>query len=633
MTVPKQFVGLHAHSNFSTFDGLGYPDEHQAFAVENGLDAHALTDHGNMNGFPHAEQNARALAKKGIKFKFLPGVEAYYHPDLADWRASHAAAAEARKAAKKSEIVEEDVGVTVENEEETKDTSRPADPIRRRHHMVLLAKNRNGLQNIFQLISRSYNEGFYKFPRIDRAMLKQHGEDIVVTSACIGGALAYDVNEALRGCPTRSAHELDDPNRMEAALRAVGNTVDQITDAVGVENFFPEIQFNKLDMQHTVNRVLLEFSKRNGIPVIATADSHYCRPELWIEREIYKKLGRLKFEQIDPSLMPKDKSQLKCELYPKNAPQMWETYQDVKAGFDWYDDSVICGAIERTWDIAHSLIGDPSPDTSMKLPKFLVPAGMTPLAYLIELCKTGIREKGLHTKKEYVDRLRTELETIKTKDFALYFITMKSIIDIAKSKMLVGPGRGSAAGSLVCFILGITTIDPIKYGLLFERFISPSRKDSPDVDCIVSHHLVKTPVGYEKISDLVAGDTVIDINGTEKKVLACVTRNVEQKDVIHRIFIDISGTIGTIVCNGKHKLFKSDATFVRVDALAAGDELLSHGGTAKIVKIEHANCVTLTDITVEETASFQIVPFDVEVSDDGDMISIDDYIDTDENKS
>lgn len=633
MTVPKQFVGLHAHSNFSTFDGLGYPDEHQAFAVENGLDAHALTDHGNMNGFPHAEQNARALTKKGVKFKFLPGVEAYYHPDLADWRASHAAAAEARKAAKKSEIVEEDVGVTVENEEETKDTSRPADPIRRRHHMVLLAKNRNGLQNIFQLISRSYNEGFYKFPRIDRAMLKQHGEDIVVTSACIGGALAYDVNEALRGCPTRGAHELDDPNRMEAALRAVGNTVDQITDAVGVENFFPEIQFNKLDMQHTVNRVLLEFSKRNGIPVIATADSHYCRPELWIEREIYKKLGRLKFEQIDPSLMPKDKSQLKCELYPKNAPQMWETYQDVKAGFDWYDDSVICGAIERTWDIAHGLIGDPSPDTSMKLPKFLVPAGMTPLAYLIELCKTGIREKGLHTKKEYVDRLRTELETIKTKDFALYFITMKSIIDIAKSKMLVGPGRGSAAGSLVCFILGITTIDPIKYGLLFERFISPSRKDSPDIDCIVSHHLVKTLAGYERISSLKAGDSVIDMNGDEKKVLASVTRPVEMKDEIYRIFIDVSNTIGTIVCNGKHKLFKADKTYCRADLLEVGHELLSYGATAKIIKIEHANCETLTDITVEETASFQIVPFDVDVKEDGSMISIDDYIDTDENKS
>lgn len=633
MTAPKQFVGLHAHSNFSTFDGLGYPDEHQAFAVENGLDAHALTDHGNMNGFPHAEQNARALNKKGVKFKFLPGVEAYYHPDLSDWRKSHAAAAEARKAAKKSEIVEDDVGVTVENEEETKDTSRPADPIRRRHHMVLLAKSQRGLQNMFQLVSRSYNEGFYKFPRIDRAMLKEHGEDIVVTSACIGGALAYDVNEALRGCPTRGAHELDDPARMEAALRSIGNTVDQITDAVGVENFFPEIQFNKLDMQHTVNRALLEFSKRNGLKPVATADSHYCRPELWIEREIYKKLGRLKFEQIDPSLMPKDKSELKCELYPKNAPQMWETYNEVKQGYDWYDDEVISGAIERTWDIAHSLIGNPSPDTSMKLPKFLVPEGLTPLAYLIELCKTGIKEKGLHTRKEYVDRLRAELETIKTKDFALYFITMKSIIDIAKSKMIVGPGRGSAAGSLVCFILGITTIDPIKYGLLFERFISPSRKDSPDVDCIVSHHLVKTPAGYEKISDLVAGDIVIDINGTEKKVLACVTRNVEQKDVIHRIFIDISGTIGTIVCNGKHKLFKSDATFVRVDALSAGDELLSHDGTAKIVKIEHAKCVTLTDITVEETASFQIVPFDVEVSDDGDMISIDDYIDTDENKS
>jgi DNA polymerase-3 subunit alpha len=491
---PKQFVGLHAHTTFSTFDGLGLPQEHLDFAVENGMDAMAITEHGNMNSFCHAHTHAKELKKKGRKFRYLPGVEAYYHPDLDEWRGHHEAAKAARAAAKlekkRQPVADDDETGVAENEAESKDVSKWFDPVRRRHHLVLLPTSRRGLENIFNLVSRSFKEGFYRFPRIDRKMLKQHGEDVIVTSACIGGPFAYDVMHELRDVhgPDMTAAVLNDPARMEAALRRVANTHDQLADAVGPDHVFAELQFNSLPQQHVVNRVLLEHARRNEVQLTAAADSHYCRPEFWAEREIYKMLGRLNYDQIDASLLPQNKEQLKCELYPKNADQMWESYKRYCAGWDFYDDGTVCDAIERTWEIAHKLIGDVEPDLSIKLPMSLVRPGTTSMQMLIEMCKDGMIRMGLHTRPAYVARLKYELSVIKQialekgKDFSLYFVTQRVITEIAERTMLIGCGRGSAAGSLINYVLGITSVDPIKYGLIFERFLNPARAEMPDID-------------------------------------------------------------------------------------------------------------------------------------------------------
>lgn len=494
VTPPTRFVGLHAHSTFSPFDGLGMPQEHIDFALENGMDGLALTEHGNMNSFCHAHSKAQELKKAGRAFRYVPGVEAYYHPDLDDWRKSHTAAKEARDEAKRSKnqavkVDKEDLG-TLENEADTKDTSKWFDPVRRRHHLVLLPTSRTGLENIFKLVSRSFKEGFYRFPRIDRKMLKEHGEDVIVTSACIGGPFAYDVMHELRDVqgPDMTAAVLDDPLRMEAALARVANTHDQLADAVGRDHVFAELQFNSLPQQHVVNRVLLEHARRNGVQLTAAADSHYCRPEFWAEREIYKMLGRLNYDQIDPSLLPTDKTQLKCELYPKNAGQMWDSYKKTGAGWGFYDDQVVKDAIERSWHIAHDLIGDVKPDTSIKLPNSIVTPGMTPMGMLVEMCKDGMVARGLHRRPAYVERLKYELSVLrqikreKGKDFALYFVTQRVITEIAEKSQLIGCGRGSAAGSLINYVLGITTVDPLRYGLIFERFLNPARAEMPDID-------------------------------------------------------------------------------------------------------------------------------------------------------
>jgi len=195
-------------------------------------------------------------------------------------------------------------------------------------------------------------------------------------------------------------------------------------------------------------------------------------------------LGWLNYEQYDPNLLPKSKDDLKCELYPKNAEQVWESYVQTSenASADFYDDQVICDAIERTHDIMHLEIGDIHPNKAIKLPNYVVPAGVTEDKALLDACKDGLVWRKLDEKQEYIDRLKYELKIIRDKKFSKYFLTMKSIMDLAREKMLIGVARGSSGGSLVAYVLGITDLDPLKYGLLFTRFMNPSRMALPDID-------------------------------------------------------------------------------------------------------------------------------------------------------
>jgi DNA polymerase-3 subunit alpha len=510
---PNRFFGLHSHSGFSTFDGLGYPQEHIDFCRKNELDGWSLTDHGHMNGFAHAYLHTKKLNKAGANFKFIPGCEMYFHPDIQEWQAVY----DLRKAAKKGNkeavnrildenesirtrliatldghdetimLEVEDGNLTVENEDETK-SAKFYDPIKRRHHLVVLPKTSEGLQRLFGLVSKGYLEGFYRFPRIDVEMLKEAatGGHLMVTSACIGGPLAFEVFKHLQqhDFENLKSNLLDDQSIMDKVQLGIGNAIDKLAYAVGRENVMLELQFNKLEAQHLANRAIIEFANRQGMTdqLIVTCDSHYSSPDHWKEREIYKKLGWMKHNEFNPENLPQSKDDLKCELYPKNANQVWDTYQEIKDGHNFYDDFMMSEAVERTHDIAHEMIGDIHPETSMKLPSYVIPENMTANKALLEACKKGIVARGLSTNSEYINRLHYELKVIKEKNFAEYFLTMKAIMDIAKDNMLVGPARGSGAGSLVNYVLYITDIDPIEYDLLFERFLSIDRSDAPDID-------------------------------------------------------------------------------------------------------------------------------------------------------
>jgi DNA polymerase-3 subunit alpha len=488
-----------------------------------------------MNSFGHAFLHAEKINKRGGNFKFVPGCEMYVHPDLDIWnldmkirQAAKDGDSEAIRALRNQReaiatpltaITDEDdevedvvigeAGLTVENEEETK-SAKFYDPLKRRHHLVVLPKTSEGLQRLFHLVSRGYQEGFYRFPRVDYKMLREaaKGGHLMVSSACIGGPVAFEVFKHAQQVEfdDLSYKLLDDPAFYEKVMTGVGNAYQGLIDAVGIDDTYLELQINKLPAQHLVNRAIIEFAKKSNITdkLVVTTDSHYSSPDRWKERELYKKLGWLNYRDFDPSSLPQSVDDLKCELYPKNHEQLWDSYLQTTEGMDFYDDELIRDAIERPYDIVHEKIGNITPDRSMKLPSYVVPEGLTDNKALLEACKKGLKERGLDKNEKYIKRVKRELKVIKEKDFSRYFLTMAGIIDIAKKRMLTGPGRGSACGSMVAYVLGLTNVDPFEYDLMFERFLNPSREGAPDIDTDVSDRdllisLMKEEWGDENI--------------------------------------------------------------------------------------------------------------------------------------
>lgn len=309
------------------------------------------------------------------------------------------------------------------------------------------------------------------------------------------------VHNCVAGLPSYLSIQNQDKS-LDERMKIYEDELLPLYQIFGKDRAFLELQFNKLDAQTTTNLDLIEFSKRSGYNLIATADSHYPNPSEWRDRELYRLLAR-QSKGMDKDIdLPKTIDELKCELFPKNGDQMFEEYkQTFKSHFD--NDDIIKQAIERTYDIAHDKVEFVAPDATVKLP---VPDYLDKSAFevLKQKCVESLVQRGLNTKQEYVDRLIVELSLIKEKKFEQYFLTLQEALDALREELLLGPGRGSGAGSLVCYLLNITQMDPIKHKLLFERFLSKARKEFPDIDSDVSNKdeavkLLKKHFGAEKV--------------------------------------------------------------------------------------------------------------------------------------
>ena len=428
---PTRFTGLHAHSSFSTFDGLGYPKEHIDFVLSEaqGMDSWALTDHGNGSGLAHARAHTVKMQKAGRKYRQLYGVEFYFVPSLEGWRDQYEtyrqevkdakSAKEKEKLAKTPDVIiaddeVEQGGHVIEDEDETKKSAANKPEWKRYYHLVVVAKNQVGLGNLFTLVKKSYKHGFYRFPRIDYKMLKEHGEGLVVSTACVGGLASGLIYKQFSGLRFDELHPdlMNDVNNLNPIMNRLENMTDRFVDCVGQDNFFLEMQFNDLPAQHLTNRCLLDLSQKTGVPLIATADSHFPDPQKWQARELYKKLGWMG-AKLDQSMLPKEED-LKCKLYPKNAQQMWDEF---KTGYDQYDfykgrEEIVRDAIERTHDIAWQKCEDTWIDTSVKLPKFGSPEKPA-FKMLADLVKEAMIREGLANKPEYVERMKEEMSDIK----------------------------------------------------------------------------------------------------------------------------------------------------------------------------------------------------------------------------
>lgn len=289
------------------------------------------------------------------------------------------------------------------------------------------------------------------------------------------------VHNCLAGLPTWLMLRDEGKTNLNASFDA---ELKPLLDIFGKDRAYLEIQFNKLPEQKRINDALIEYSKHSGHKLLATADSHYAKPEYWRDRELYRMLGwQKKHMQVSIDDLPKDKSELKCELYPKNGEEMYAEYLRME-GLDHSDESeksyLVREAIGRGYDIAHDFCEYVNQSSEMKIPKIV--GDKTAQEVLEEISWAGLKEKKKDTNPEYRARLELELNVIKKKNFADYFVNLHKAMSEIKKYQLSSPGRGSGCGSLILYVLDITQLDPIKNGLLFERFLSEYRSDPPDVD-------------------------------------------------------------------------------------------------------------------------------------------------------
>lgn len=535
------------------------------------MDAWALTDHGNGNGLAHAHSAAKKIQKKGQKYRQLYGVEFYFVPSLTQWKLDYEAhkqsikdaksAAEAEKKSKirtdvdADEVAEEEEagGHVVEDENETKaDDYKEKPDWQRRYHLVAVAKSAEGLANINRLVKASFKDGFYRYPRIDFELLRKYGKGIVWSTACLGGIFSGAI---LRG----EAYG----KTSDQIIAELQNLTDKFTSVVDPDSFFLELQFNKLPKQHTVNKYLIQLARKSGVKLIATCDSHYPDPSKWQARELYKKLGWMG-AKLDENTLPKFED-LKCELYPKNASQMWDEYKKSHSEYDFYagTEEEVRDAIERTHDIAWQMCEDTWVNVKAKLPKLDTP-GKTTFQQLTELVKEALVREGLDDKPEYVARVKEELSDIKYLGHASYFVTMYKIFHAAEKRTLFGPGRGSGAGSLVNYLLGITQIDPLPYGLLWSRFLGRHR-------CLQKDSIVLTENGPKPIKDLVIGEKVLTSVGTYELIVD------KEDDVKHDVNTVIKTARDNFSCSPNHRwLVKrgNEVHEVMTTDLKKGDKLL-----------------------------------------------------------
>jgi DNA polymerase-3 subunit alpha len=313
------------------------------------------------------------------------------------------------------------------------------------YHFLLLAKDETGYRNLMKLVSLGYLEGFYYRPRVDKEALSQYHDGLIGLTSCLKGEI-----------PT-----LLQQRRFNDALK----TADELLNIFGKENFYLELHRNLIPEQKIVNDGLLKISQDLNIPTVATNDVHY------LNKEDAKSHEALLCIQTQTTLDDPNRLRFQTEeFYFKSPEEMKKLFADIPA------------AITNTLEIAErcNLELDFS---QVHLPKFEPPQGKTKDEFLSELCELGLKERFPEVSPQIMDRLGHELKIIKDAGFASYFLIVGDFIRYAKKQGIpVGPGRGSAAGSLISYLLGITDINPLKYGLLFERFLNPERIGLPDID-------------------------------------------------------------------------------------------------------------------------------------------------------
>lgn len=400
----SKFTHLHLHSHYSLLDGLPKIDEILDYIKSQGMDSVALTDHGVLYGAVEFYKKAKARGIKPI------------------------------------------IGCEVYQAFEKMEQKRP-NIDNKRYHLILLVKNEEGYKNLVKLVTEAHLKGFYYKPRIDDDLLSEHSQGLIALSACLQGKIPQLI--------------------LGKKIKEAEKTARKYQEIFGKDNFYLELQHHPgIPEQEKVNKVLISFSKKLNIPLVATNDCHYLRKD---DAEVQDILML-----INTGSDPNDPERLtmKTDDFSVREPQeMIKDFKDVPEVI--YNTQKIAKRCNFEFKLGE-----------IKLPYYPLPEEEEPNQYLKKLCYQGIEKRELKKDKEIIDRLEDELSVIKKTGFAPYFLIVQDFVNWAKeNRIVVGPGRGSAGGSLVAYLLNITNINPLKYNLLFERFLNPGRtKTLPDID-------------------------------------------------------------------------------------------------------------------------------------------------------
>lgn len=396
------FTHLHTHTEYSLLDGAAPVKKLIARIKELGMDAAAITDHGNMYGAVEFYSEAK---RQGIHP--IIGCEVYVAP--------------------RSRF---DKVYDVDN---------------RTHHLILLAENMTGYRNLTKIVSAGFIDGFYYKPRVDFELLKEHHEGLIALSACLGGEI---------------------PKQLVADhYLGAKRTAEQYAQVFGRDNYFIELQDHGLPDQKRIMASLIQLAREVGVGLVATNDIHY------INREDAGYQDVLMCIQTQRKVNDENRMRFDTQEFYVKSPE------EMKALF-----AVVPEAITNTEKIARRCRVDFDFE-SRHLPAFEVPEGQTPAGYLKSLCYEGLKRRYPKDWEGLVARLDYELDTIGRMGFVDYFLIVWDFIHYAKTNgIMVGPGRGSAAGSMVSYCLEITDVDPIRFNLIFERFLNPERVSMPDID-------------------------------------------------------------------------------------------------------------------------------------------------------
>ncbi|HEY9784824.1 MAG TPA: DNA polymerase III subunit alpha [Candidatus Obscuribacterales bacterium] len=446
---PRPYVPLHLHTEYSLLDGATMIKDLVKKAKAENMPAVAITDHGVMYGAIELSKTCHETG--GVKP--IIGVEAY--------------------------IIDGNI--------KDKTTRQSL------YHLTMIARNKQGYRNLIKLNTRAHLEGYYYKPRINKEMLAENSDGLIILSGCLGAELCQ--------------HLLRDEYEKAKASAA------WFKEIFG-ENYYLEIQDHGYPEDRKVNRQLIKISRELGIKLCATNDSHFTNKEDAMAHDC------LLCIQMGKSVVHANRMKFSGWEYIKNGDEMAYLFRD------HLDDEYIEESILSTLEIADKvepikLGGDP------RLPVFPVPAGHTAESYLNQLVFDGLKERFGEITPEVEKRARDELKVIEDMNYASYFLIVGDFISYARSKGIpVGPGRGSAAGSLVAYALGITNIDPIKYNLLFERFLNPERRSMPDIDtdfCIERRDemikYVADKYGADKVAQIITFNRM-----TSKAVIKDVAR-------------------------------------------------------------------------------------------------------------